>query len=81
MEVQEKIIEWVKQNNVDMDRQMDLSGTSDLLGSGLLDSLDFLQLITYIEDEFDLRIPVEALTPDNFSTPASIRALVGRIMA
>jgi len=80
MDIQDKIATWIKQSKEDLDQQAELSATTDLLHSGLLDSLDLLQLITYIEDEFRLKIPVEALTPENFSSISSISGLVEGIM-
>jgi acyl carrier protein len=44
-----------------------------------IDSLDIIELIVKIEDEFDLEIPSEQVTPDTFSTPGSIWRLLCQI--
>ncbi|HTP16704.1 MAG TPA: acyl carrier protein [Streptosporangiaceae bacterium] len=44
-----------------------------------VDSLDMIDLIVKIEDEFDLEIPPEQVTPETFSTPASIWRLLCQI--
>jgi acyl carrier protein len=44
-----------------------------------VDSLGILQMIVQIEDEFDLEIPPEQITPETFSTPASIWQLLCKI--
>lgn len=44
-----------------------------------VDSLDIIELIVEIEDEFDLDIPAEQVTPDTFATPASIWRLLCQI--
>lgn len=44
-----------------------------------IDSLDIIELIVKIENEFDLEIPPEQVTPDTFSTPDSIWRLLCQI--
>jgi acyl carrier protein len=34
-----------------------------------VDSLEIAELIALIEDEFNIQIPLERLTPDSFATP------------
>jgi len=81
MEVLEKIIDWVRSGKDELNQEIEITGDTELLRSGLIDSLDLLQLVAYIEEEFDLKLPPEALTPDNFSTPESVSTLVGQILA
>ncbi len=40
----------------------------DLLGNGLLDSLGMMRLIQFIETEFNITIPPEDMTIENFMT-------------
>jgi acyl carrier protein len=44
-----------------------------------VDSLDMIELLVKIEDEFDLEIPPEQVTPETFATPASIWRLLCQI--
>lgn len=70
MEAQEKIIAWVVRRQAELTgEKIEINAETDLLAGGLLDSLDFLHLITFIEDEYKLRIPVNLLAPENFATP------------
>lgn len=56
---------------------VDSSIQSDMTLASLgIDSLDIIELIVKIEDEFDLEIPPERVTPDTFSTPDSIWRLL-----
>lgn len=55
-----------------------LSDTA-LIEQGILDSIEILNLVAFIEERFDLTLPVEAFVPENFSTPAAIADLVGRL--
>ena len=81
MEIREKIIDWVRTGKDELNQEIEISGNTELLRSGLIDSLDLLQLVAYIEEEFSLNLPPEALTPDNFSTPDSVSLLVGQLLA
>jgi acyl carrier protein len=44
-----------------------------------IDSLGLIDLVVRIEDEFDLEIPPEHITPETFATPASIWRLLYQI--
>lgn len=52
----------------------------DLHARGLT-SLDMVNLMLAVEDDFDIEIPQHEMTPDNFRTIAAIERLVGRIAA
>lgn len=44
-----------------------------------VDSLGIIELVVEIEDEFDLEIPPDQITPETFATPTSIWQLLCRI--
>lgn len=48
------------------DEELDVN--DDLLGSGLIDSLGMMRLIQFIESEFNIAIPPEDMTIENFMT-------------
>lgn len=49
---------------------------TDLLTTGLLDSMTLVDLLMRLETVFDMKIPVADLEIDNFRTIASIAAFV-----
>lgn len=49
---------------------------TDLLATGLLDSLGFVDLILQLEERFGIRVAMESLEPDDFRSIASIAAFV-----
>ena len=51
---------------------------TDLLGSGLLDSLALVDLLVQLEHDFGLQISLDELEVDNFRSIASIAAFVAR---
>jgi len=45
-----------------------LSEDEPLLGSGIIDSLGIMRLVSYIEEEFGVEVPEEQLVPEHFRT-------------
>jgi len=45
---------------------------SDLLGSGIVDSLGMMSMVFFLEQEFEVEIPPEDVTIDNFQTLKTI---------
>lgn len=50
----------------ELDEKLDIN--DDLLGSGLIDSLGMMKLILFIENEFNVKVPPEDMTIENFMT-------------
>jgi len=47
----------------------------------LLDSLQIMDLVMYLEATFAINVPLDALTESNFATPKSIASMVNKIKA
>ena len=58
---------------------VDFEAERDLIGDGILDSLDIVTLITEINSEFDVSIPAEEILPENFCSAEAIYALIERL--
>lgn len=48
----------------------------DLIASEIIDSFDVVKLVVELEDEFDISIDVDAITPDSFRNVNSIIEMV-----
>ena len=59
---------------------IDFETCTALIDDGLLSSLDILQLIGALNDEFDIAIPAPEIVPGNFNSVAAIEALVKKLM-
>ena len=55
------------------------AGTDEDLHDRGLTSLDMVNLMLAVEDEFGIEIPQREMTPDNFRTIAAIERLVSRV--
>jgi len=52
---------------------------TELIGDGILDSLGVLNLVGFLEERFNILLPVEEFVPENFRTPSAIAALANRL--
>lgn len=79
-ECTQKILTYIRDNYV-TDSSLDLPMDSSLIEAGILDSYAIVELVTYLEAEFDIRIPDEDLTKEKFGSinkMAKYVALKGR---
>ena len=58
---------------------VEVEGRTDLATGRVLESFDILTLISELNAEFDIMIPLEEVIPDNFDTIDGITALVDRL--
>ena len=56
----------------------DVSDEESLLLSGIIDSLAILELTTFIEQKYSLRIDSTELVPENFDSLAAISSFIDR---
>jgi acyl carrier protein len=54
------------------------SSDTDLLGTGLLDSLALIQLLVHLEDTFGVRIALDEIEIEDLRSISSIATLVDR---
>ena len=57
----------------------DLDTCTTLIDDGVLSSLDIIQLIGALNDEFDISIPATEIIPDNFNSVDAMAAMVNRL--
>jgi acyl carrier protein len=53
-----------------------LSNDDQLVDSGIIDSLGVMTVLSFLEENFSIKIPDSELTPENFASLSSITALV-----
>ena len=63
----------------DLVEDVDFDTCDTLIDDGLLSSLDVIQLIGALNDEFDISIPATEIIPDNFNSVDAICAMVKRL--
>jgi acyl carrier protein len=76
--VQSAIREFLATNFFLADDPADLSSSDSLIEAGLIDSTGVLELVGFLEAQFDVRITNEELLPDNLDSIDNIVRFVER---
>ena len=63
----ELLTNWLRANK-QFSANLQISPDTELLGSGILDSFDFLDLIVHIESKIAAKIDLSAADPNQFAT-------------
>ena len=72
----ETLLNYIETELIVSDQTIEISAEDDLLGSGLVDSLGMMKLISFIEQEYELKIPAEDMVIENFMTVSCISQYV-----
>ena len=63
----------------DIVEEENLATCTTLIDDGILSSLDIIQLIGALNDEFDLSIPATEIVTDNFNSVDAMARMVARL--
>ncbi|MBQ8094351.1 MAG: acyl carrier protein [Clostridia bacterium] len=63
----------------DIKDDIDFNACTTLIDDGILSSLDIIQLIGALNDEFDISIPATEIVPANFNSVDAMAAMVKRL--
>lgn len=63
----------------DIGEDVDFDTCKTLIDDGILSSLDIIQLIGALNDEFDISIPSTEIIPENFNSVDAMAAMVARL--
>lgn len=73
----EKLLEILR----DIDPDVDYENENALIDGGILDSMEVLELVSTLEDEFDIEVTPTELVPANFNSAASMWKMIERLQA
>ena len=79
-EMRDKIIEYIRDEYLD-DEDMELTGETPLISSGIVDSFSMVSLKMYLEEEYSIKMTDEEASTEAFDSVGSILALVKKKMA
>ena len=71
-ELIEQVIGWVKENGLNGASHTDISESTNLLESGLLDSFAFVDLVLFIETRTQRKLDLLDVNPDEFTVVKSL---------
>lgn len=72
MEELKRILEGIKE-------QVDYEKETELLTAGILDSVELVELIAAIEEKFQVEVPLDDMTPENFDSITAIWDMIQRL--
>ena len=56
-----------------------IEADTELLDSGLLDSVQIIELVSFVEDHFNVKIDIADIVPENFGSIAKILTMIDRL--
>jgi len=69
---EEKIREYILDNFLFTDDQSALVNSDSFMDKGILDSTGILEVITFLEDEFDFKVEDSEMVPENLDSVDNI---------
>lgn len=61
-----------------LSQKQEFTDDASLLESGIVDSIGILEIVSYLEQEFEIQVSDDDLLPENFGSIAGIAAFVKR---
>lgn len=81
MSTEDKIRGYILDNFLFTDDQSALSNSDSFLEKGLVDSTGILEIITFIEDDFNLTVEDEEMVPENLDSVDNLMAFIAKKQA
>ncbi|HEY0674394.1 MAG TPA: acyl carrier protein [Longimicrobiales bacterium] len=78
MSLRADILQFVK-TDLGGSQSVTIDENTNLIQSGVLDSMGLMRLIDYLEQRVNIRVPDTEVLPDNFKTVAEIEAFANRL--
>jgi acyl carrier protein len=79
--MEEVIINYIVAEIHGGDPDLDISAEDDLLGSGLLGSMEMMRVVEHIERSFDFRVAPQDMAIENFMTVAAMVKYIESVKA
>ncbi len=77
-EMKEAVLEYVIDEYVDEDDDVEVAFDTPLISSGIVDSFSMVSLKAFLETKYEVKLPDDEATPEAFDTVNSIVALVSK---
>jgi acyl carrier protein len=75
-DMKDVILEYIIDEYVDEDDDIEVTFDTPLISSGIVDSFSMVSLKVFLEKKYDIRLPDEEATPEAFDTVNSIIEIV-----
>jgi acyl carrier protein len=78
MSAEQIIRNYILENYLFTDDQASLDSADSFLDKGILDSTGILEVVYFLEDEFDIKIENEEMTPEHLDSVNNIVTFIGQ---
>jgi acyl carrier protein len=68
MDLEKAITRYLDTHHASEQKGIHLTGNTQLLEEKIIDSLGILELISFVEETFNIEVPDEDIIPENFAT-------------
>lgn len=76
-DISASVIDWIKEKSSQGGRQaVELTADTDLIENRLMDSIDLINLVAYLEDTYGFSLSPDDLVPESFVNVKAITNLV-----
>ena len=72
-------MERIKEILLEVNDNIDYENESALISNGILDSVELVELVMKLEEEYGIEIPFDEISPDNFDSMEGIFHMIQRI--
>jgi acyl carrier protein len=78
MPIESKLRQYILENFLFTDDQSALANAASFMNEGILDSTGIMEVVLFIEQEFDLRVADEEMIPDNLDSIDNLVTFIQR---
>lgn len=75
------VMTWVKENCMKDKADMELTAETSFFATNILDSMDFLNLVEFLQEQYGVEIDEDDMSPDNFKNANAVAELISSLKA
>ena len=72
-------MEKIKKILLEINDNVDYEKEHALLTNGVIDSVELVELVTKLEEEYEIEIPLDEISPENFDSMTGILYMIEQI--
>lgn len=76
MDLTQELLVYILKEHLPGEAPESLRPDDDLIGSGILDSLAMINLVTHLEKHYGIVVGAEEMSPDNFGSVSALARFV-----
>jgi acyl carrier protein len=78
MEVKEQIKQYIAENFLFSSNGFNMDDDESFLEAGVVDSLGVVELVSFVEETYNIEVPDDDIVPDNFDSVDNLAGYISR---